>query len=189
MISATGRISLIALTVCPADHYRRVRCAKAEATVERGSPNSASPARDWCRETRHVGDRGTPSPSSHHSRCSRHRWRARPCRPWTEPTRRTQICGLFWVQVNVVCSLATESCLRDDRSERPSWVDLGRAPALGQRQGCADMLHSSGPWRRDGDHNAAARASQGHIRYGDLGGWNSTKDTSHGAESDRPLAA
>jgi hypothetical protein len=65
MISASGRITLIAPAVYPADHYCRLRRAKAEATVERGSPNTASPARDWCRETRHLGDRGTPSPSSH----------------------------------------------------------------------------------------------------------------------------
>jgi hypothetical protein len=36
MISGTGRISLIPPTACPNDHYRRVRRAKAEATVERG---------------------------------------------------------------------------------------------------------------------------------------------------------
>jgi hypothetical protein len=50
MISATGRISLIAPAVCQADHYRRGRRAKAEATVEHGSPHAANPARDWCRE-------------------------------------------------------------------------------------------------------------------------------------------
>jgi hypothetical protein len=43
MISATGRISLIAPAVCLADHYRRVRLAKAEATVECGSPNNVDP--------------------------------------------------------------------------------------------------------------------------------------------------
>jgi hypothetical protein len=37
----TGRISFIAPAVCPADHYRLIRRAKAEATVERGSPNIA----------------------------------------------------------------------------------------------------------------------------------------------------
>jgi hypothetical protein len=39
VISAAGSISLIAPAVCPADHYRRVRRAKAEVTVERRSPN------------------------------------------------------------------------------------------------------------------------------------------------------
>jgi hypothetical protein len=33
-----------------ADDYCFVRRPKAEATVERGSPNAANPARDWCRE-------------------------------------------------------------------------------------------------------------------------------------------
>jgi hypothetical protein len=51
MISATGRISLIAPAVCPADHYYRLRRAKAEAPMEHGLPNNASPARDCCRET------------------------------------------------------------------------------------------------------------------------------------------
>jgi hypothetical protein len=41
MISATGRISLIAPAVCPADHYCVVRSAKAEATVERTLSNTA----------------------------------------------------------------------------------------------------------------------------------------------------
>jgi hypothetical protein len=43
MISATGRISLIAPAVCRADHHRRVRRAKADVTVERGSPNYCQP--------------------------------------------------------------------------------------------------------------------------------------------------
>jgi hypothetical protein len=69
MISATGRISLIAPAVCPADHYCPLRRAKAEATVERAS---ASPVRDWCRGPRHVGDRGTPlSSGQSNSRWSR----------------------------------------------------------------------------------------------------------------------
>jgi hypothetical protein len=43
MISATGRISLIAPAVCLAGDYCRRRRANAEATVERGSPNIANP--------------------------------------------------------------------------------------------------------------------------------------------------
>jgi hypothetical protein len=38
--------------------------AKAEARSSAGSPNIAIPARDWCCERRHVGDRGTPDHSS-----------------------------------------------------------------------------------------------------------------------------
>jgi hypothetical protein len=43
MISATGRISFIAPAVCPADHYRCVRRANTEATVERESTNIIDP--------------------------------------------------------------------------------------------------------------------------------------------------
>jgi hypothetical protein len=30
-----------------------------------GSPNTADPARDWCRETRHIGEKVHRHPSSH----------------------------------------------------------------------------------------------------------------------------
>jgi hypothetical protein len=44
MISATGRISFIAPAVCPADHYRLICHAKAEATSSAGRRIAAQPS-------------------------------------------------------------------------------------------------------------------------------------------------
>jgi hypothetical protein len=122
MISATGRISLIAPAGCPADHY----AVSVVQRLRRGSPNTASPARDWCRGTRHVGDKDIPSPSSHrNSRYSRQSLMAAPVSsPLAENENRRSIVGL---QATLYARFATQSC-SSRRQQRAAAMGRAEVP-------------------------------------------------------------
>ena len=125
MISATGRISLIPPAVCPADHYRRGRRAQAKATVERGSPNTASPARIGAVKRAMLAIQVTGTAVRLSSILTEYGWLDLAAADRAPPAER-ELAVYSWVaSKGWMPAWLHKASLRDDPSERPRWVKAG----------------------------------------------------------------
>jgi hypothetical protein len=106
--------------VCPANHYRPERRAKAEATVERGRRKSSIAARDWRRETRNGDDRGAPGTAARRPSIVTEYMAGSTLPQLTEPHQQNANWRSKWVASDAGWPLGyTKLPFRDDCSEPP----------------------------------------------------------------------